>query len=276
MTKKSSQEVQTEGTTKIIDPFIRELLRDIEELTTRQFVYDSRWGEFVPASPALHERQTGPPAPFAALTWREKSDVLRQFIRWDHYAQQGLDWRDAHAIENNISLDKPRHRWLEGTLVSEGFRTPEDRETLIRETFELSHEIGYGNFLAENFGRADPTLLRLGPKERIAFLRQWWDAASDRMHESYLGQVAGMSNEDLARNRQAYKEIIATADSTNHSMKTSAQSPSESPGQVSPGDQQHSITDSLRDALFAPTVSDSLPVEPPQEPEHIQQRQPKR
>jgi hypothetical protein len=101
------------------DPVIRELLRDIQELTSRQFVYDTRWGGFVPAGGALSERQTGPPAPFADLHWQDKADVLRNFISWDHYRQHGLDWRDHATIEYNVACCKPPDRWLEGTSFHE-------------------------------------------------------------------------------------------------------------------------------------------------------------
>jgi hypothetical protein len=90
----------------------------------------------------------------------------------------------------------------------------EIREALIRETFELSREIGYTHFLAENVNRPDPALVRLGREERGAFLREWWDGARARMFEGYVEQVAGMSNEELASNREAYSKAVVAGRGT--------------------------------------------------------------
>jgi len=83
-----------------------------------------------------------------------------------------------------------------------------DRETLIRATFELSREIGFRHFLAENFHRADPVLTALRPDQRTAFLRDWWDAARERMFESYREQVAGYGVKDLLAMREAYLDAL--------------------------------------------------------------------
>ena len=60
----------------------RRLLRDIQTLTSRQFVYEDLWCGMVPFDGKLTELQTGPPVPFAELSWREQADVLREFIHW--------------------------------------------------------------------------------------------------------------------------------------------------------------------------------------------------
>lgn len=90
----------------------------------------------------------------------------------------------------------------------------ETREALVRETFELSREIGYAHVLAEHFNRPDPALAWLGLKERDASLREWWDGARERMYESYVEQAPGMSNEELARSREAYREAAAAIHGT--------------------------------------------------------------
>lgn len=154
----------------------------------------------------------GPPVLFAELTWREQADVLRSFIPWDHYSGQGLDGRDQNAIRNNVMDGKPARKWLEGTSFLDPSLRAQRREELIQETFELSQEIGYAHFLAENFDRPDPSLVRLNPEERETFLRQWWDGARERMYASYLEQVAGLSNEELARNREAYKGAMTVGE----------------------------------------------------------------
>ena len=82
-----------------------------------------------------------------------------------------------------------------------------DREKLILETFELSQNIGFRHFLAQNFNRDDPALTRLNLEERTAFLREWWDAARDRMYQEYRDQVAGLSFFDLLGRRQDYIEM---------------------------------------------------------------------
>src|SRR5262245_1286956 len=84
------------------------------------------------------------------------------------------------------------------------------RDGLIREMFEMSREIGYAHFLKENFDRPDPVLVRLNAEERKAFLREWWDAARDRMYESYRELTAGWSDRDLAMQREALKEAVAS------------------------------------------------------------------
>jgi len=97
-----------------------ELLQDIQKLTSRQFVCDTRWGGFVPAGDGLSERQTGPPVRFAELHWQDKANVLGDFISWDQYSQHGLGWRDHATIEYNVVCGKPPDRWLEGTSFLEG------------------------------------------------------------------------------------------------------------------------------------------------------------
>jgi hypothetical protein len=71
---------------------------------------------------AVGEWQIGPPAAFADLGFREKADVLREFISWGHYGEQGLDWRDQDAILTNVAEGKPPDRWLEGTAFLEASR----------------------------------------------------------------------------------------------------------------------------------------------------------
>jgi hypothetical protein len=48
----------------------RQLLREIQKLTGRQFVYEDGWCGMVPFDGKLTELQTGPPLQFAELTWR--------------------------------------------------------------------------------------------------------------------------------------------------------------------------------------------------------------
>jgi hypothetical protein len=84
----------------------------------------------------------------------------------------------------------------------------ESRKKLILEAFELSREIGYQKFLADNFDRPDPALLKLNPGERTAFLREWWDGARDRMYEDYRELVAGLSLSRLLELRQDYIEVL--------------------------------------------------------------------
>jgi hypothetical protein len=71
------------------------------------------------------------------------------------------------------------------------------RDELIRETFELSHELGFQHFLVKNVNRDDPVLAKMNPEERTAFLRKWWDATRDQMYQEYREQVAGRSDWDL-------------------------------------------------------------------------------
>jgi hypothetical protein len=98
----------------------RHLLRDIQKLTSRQFVYEDLWCGMVPFDGKLSEMQTGPPVPFAELTWREQADVLREFIGWGTYPAR--DWNDEYTIRDNFAAGKQRDQWLEGTSLRESFR----------------------------------------------------------------------------------------------------------------------------------------------------------
>jgi hypothetical protein len=158
---------------KVLDPLVPELLRDLRERTSQQFIYEDPWHGYVPYDGAPTEYQISPPVPFAELDHRDKADVIETFIPWGNYQAKGLDWRDQRAIEKNVIDGKPPEKWLEGTSFLDPALRAERREKLIEETFELSWEIGYAHFLAENFHRPDPALARLNPPERETFLRQW-------------------------------------------------------------------------------------------------------
>ena len=190
---------------EIIDPCVYELLRDLRELTREQFIYDDFCHGYVPKDGNPADYQIGPPLPYSSLDRREKTDVIYEFISWKQYENRGLDWRDRKSIFDNVINDKPPEKWLEGTSFLDPSLRAQRREELIQETFKLSQEIGYAHFRAENFDRPDPALILLNPQERETFLRQWWDAARERMYASYLEQVAGLSNEELARNRETYQ-----------------------------------------------------------------------
>lgn len=97
-----------------------QLLRDIQKLTSREFVYEDLWCGMVPFDGKLTELQTGPPVPFAELTWREQADVLREFIRWDRYPERS--WDDEYRIRENIAAGTRPEQWLDGTSLSESFR----------------------------------------------------------------------------------------------------------------------------------------------------------
>jgi hypothetical protein len=98
----------------------RHLLRDIQKLASRQFVYEDLWCGMVPFDGKLTELQTGPPVPFAELSWREQADVLREFIHWDRYPERA--WNDEYTIRDNIAAGKRSDQWLEGTSLRESFR----------------------------------------------------------------------------------------------------------------------------------------------------------
>lgn len=105
----------------------RQLLRDIQKLTSRQFVYEDGWCGMVPFDGELTELQTGPPVPFAELTWREQADVLREFIHWDRYPERA--WNDEYTIRDNIAAGNRPKQWLEGTSLRESFRLLADGKT---------------------------------------------------------------------------------------------------------------------------------------------------
>jgi hypothetical protein len=112
---------------KVTDPHVHQLLRDLRELTSRQFVYEDGWCGMVPFDGTLSELQTGPPVPFAELTWREQADVLREFIHWHRSPER--DWDDEYTIRENIAAGKPPEHWHEGTSLRESFRLIADGKT---------------------------------------------------------------------------------------------------------------------------------------------------
>jgi|SRR5579884_556261 len=105
----------------------RQLLHDIQELTSRQFVYEDLWCGMVPFDGKLTDLQSGPPVPFAELTWREQADVLREFIPWDRYPERA--WDDEYRIRENIAAGKRPEQWLEGTSLHQSFRLLADGKT---------------------------------------------------------------------------------------------------------------------------------------------------
>ncbi|MCI0719451.1 MAG: hypothetical protein L0338_10865, partial [Acidobacteria bacterium] len=110
-----------------VDAGERQLLHDIQELTSREFVYEDLWCGMVPFDGKLTELQTGPPVPFAELTWREQADVLREFIHWDNYPERA--WDDDYTIRENIAAGKRPEQWLERTSLRESFSLLADGKT---------------------------------------------------------------------------------------------------------------------------------------------------
>lgn len=105
---------------KIVESGEGALVHEIKKLASQEFVYEDGWCGMVPFEGKLSEMQTGPPVPFAELTWREQADVLRSFIHWDSYPAR--DWHDEYAIRDNIAAGKQSEQWLEGTSLRESFR----------------------------------------------------------------------------------------------------------------------------------------------------------
>jgi hypothetical protein len=104
-----------------------QLLRDIQKLTSREFVYEDLWCGMVPFDGKLTELQTSPPVPFGELTWREQADVLREFIHWGRYPERA--WDDEYRIRENIAAGKRPEQWLDGTSLRESFRLLADGKT---------------------------------------------------------------------------------------------------------------------------------------------------
>src|SRR5262249_15907476 len=97
----------------------RQLVRDLQKLTSRQFVYEDGWCGMVPFNGKLGEWQTGPPVPFAELSWREQADVLRDLIHWNRYPERA--WNDEYRIRENVEAGKQPEQWLEGTSLRQSF-----------------------------------------------------------------------------------------------------------------------------------------------------------
>ena len=101
-------------------PSEQQLLRELQELTSRQYVYEDLWCGMVPFDGKLTEMQTGPPERFANLHWRDQADILREFIHWDRYPERA--WDDEYRIRENIEAGKPPEQWLEGTSLRQSFQ----------------------------------------------------------------------------------------------------------------------------------------------------------
>lgn len=110
-----------------VHPGEQQLLHELQELTSRQYVYEDGWCGMVPFDGKLTEMQTGPPVPFADLTWREQADVLRSFIPWDNYPERA--WNDEYRIRENIEAGLPPEAWLKGTSLSQSFHHLADGKT---------------------------------------------------------------------------------------------------------------------------------------------------
>jgi hypothetical protein len=110
-----------------VQPSEQQLLRELQELTNHQYVYEDLWCGMVPSDGNLTELQTGPPVPFADLTWREQADVLRSFIHWDRYPQRA--WNDEYKIQENIAAGLPAEAWLKDTSLSQSFQHLADGKT---------------------------------------------------------------------------------------------------------------------------------------------------
>lgn len=117
-----------------------QLIHEIRKLTSRQFVYEDGWCGMVPFDGELTELQTGPPVPFAELTWREQADVLREFVPWNHYPERA--WDDEYRIRENIAAGKQSEQWLEGTSLHESFRLLAEGKTppVPKQSPEISQE----------------------------------------------------------------------------------------------------------------------------------------
>jgi hypothetical protein len=182
---------------------------------------------------------------YSDLTWaKELEPKFRQYNldeaemkehreAWNRHTE-ARDWQWWLNHVKDTPDAKLREEIAECKAEIAAIRT-EAREKPTRETFELSREVGYAHFLAENFHRPDPALVRLGPEERKEFLREWWDGARERMYESYREQVAGMSNDVLARNREAYKEFLAAAGGRQEGTRGTPRAPLEAEPRPSPG-----------------------------------------
>ncbi len=97
-----------------------QLIAEIKEMTSREFVYEDGWCGMVSFGGELTEMQTGPPALFDELARREQADVLDSFIQWGNYPERA--WNDHYAIVDNIEAGKAPEQWLEGTSIGESFR----------------------------------------------------------------------------------------------------------------------------------------------------------
>ncbi len=129
---------------KVADPMVQELLSGIHELVSTSFV-DSLFpaaglafradsvattndGEVIGDNPQNA-------MPFAALTRKQKWDVIESYIDWEHFRERGLGYLDAERISSNVRLGKPPDRWLEGTSYMAPAPQPiADRDSHPKET----------------------------------------------------------------------------------------------------------------------------------------------
>jgi hypothetical protein len=53
--------------------------------------------------------------PFAALSTREKAQVLGDYTRWSEYEKHGVSFEQLDQVFLNVINGKPRGQWLEGS-----------------------------------------------------------------------------------------------------------------------------------------------------------------
>ena len=93
---------------KADDPAFKELADCLESVASSRYVEDPFHrmpGSFLP-------RETG--LRFDELKPDDQLAVLRRYVPWEHYEDQGLSDAQAGVIFNNVREGKPQERWLEG------------------------------------------------------------------------------------------------------------------------------------------------------------------
>jgi hypothetical protein len=247
---------------KIVDPLVHKLLRDIRELTDCQFIYEDPWHGFVPYDGAPTEYQFGPAFPFEALSRRDKTNVLYEFISWKRYENEGLIWLDRRTIFDNVINDKPPHQWLEGTsFLDPSLRAWEQgREAFDRIAADPGKEwdATFGVLVTwENVATAN----------KVGFLASYaviHDVPFERFEQAVqdaLGRREALPGEEWTLQGQYDGARIMVGRNDPQASKTP------SPGTGPDGDTRKS----LQDALFS-----EVQPQPETPPEHTHKRQHKR
>ena len=281
----------------------RQLLRDIQKLTSRQFVYEDLWCGMVPFDANLTELQTGPPVPFADLTWREQADILREFIHWDHYPERA--WNDDYTIRENIEAALPPEAWLKGTSLAQSFQHLADGK--VPPPVEREPELGWEDLSKLLFSPDNPEAAK-GPDQTptsgtVHFQGfecevEWTTYADGRpaltLVDTKGREMVAVATVNLPDAPQRPGEVFIKDYSENHGIlaalekagivKATGETVQSGfatvpvakvlqpaitvPATENPGHQDTSMP-TLKDQLFGDTLPSSSP-EPPPQPEHSQ------
>jgi hypothetical protein len=119
---------------------MRQLLDDVEAVTKSRFHEDPEpWCSDI----EMFRIPAGQPGgePFAALSAREKLQVLGHYTPWPDYEKRGVSFEQMEQVFANVLDGKPRERWLEGTSQEDLAKSREARQQLMADAHRLAAQL---------------------------------------------------------------------------------------------------------------------------------------